>query len=427
MNATLRHRLQRDGTGWLVLGGALAGLGAYLFQIVGTRALGEADYAPISVLWTIQYLVLSTVLVSIETVVTRDTLAQRERADGAGRQPPRVWRTIVVVAVTLSAVCWLARDALLGGSADLALVVGLMVVSLGAFVIVRGRLAGAGRFKRYGLVTAAESLSRLGFAAVALSLSATVRSLAWILPLGGAVAAWCGRGGRRGSDNPAPTVAPAGLAAGQQATGSGGSLAAITTANVVTQVLLAGGPLVLVVLGASPAEVSIFFVTVTAARVPVVLALGGVLSRLLPTFRKLARHEEGRRLRAVAVQITAAAALLAAVGAAAAAVVGSRVVALLFGATFAPPAAVVAGITAAVVLATAGMLLNQVVVAQEREQRLLVPWLLAVAAAVLTLVVTEGLPPQRVTTAFVVAEVVALAGLLVVVLAPPSRPQPSTR
>ena len=41
-------------TSWVVLGAGFAGIATYLFQIVGTRALGTEAYAPISVLWTIQ-------------------------------------------------------------------------------------------------------------------------------------------------------------------------------------------------------------------------------------------------------------------------------------------------------------------------------------------------------------------------------------
>src|SRR5690606_25534967 len=43
-------------TGWVALGSTVGGAAAFLFQIVGTRVLGPVAYAPISVLWTLQYL-----------------------------------------------------------------------------------------------------------------------------------------------------------------------------------------------------------------------------------------------------------------------------------------------------------------------------------------------------------------------------------
>src|SRR5690606_29991495 len=63
--------LQVGGTSWMVVGSLIAGVGAYAFQVVTARGLGEVGYAPISVLWTIQYLLLAVVLYSMESYVTR--------------------------------------------------------------------------------------------------------------------------------------------------------------------------------------------------------------------------------------------------------------------------------------------------------------------------------------------------------------------
>src|SRR4029450_939696 len=78
-----------------------------------------------------------------------------------------------------------------------------------------------------------------------------------------------------------------------------------TSANAAAQLLLAGGPLLLAFLHASPTAISIFFVTVTAARLPIVFVFGGILSRLLGTFVRLGDTDHGRSLRLGGTRVAA--------------------------------------------------------------------------------------------------------------------------
>jgi hypothetical protein len=117
---SVAHRskhIERGGTTWLVIGSIVGGLAAYGFQVIGTRALGREGYAPIGALWTIQYLVWSVVLFTVETFVVRETL----RAPGHRALPHATaigaWRWVVATAgavmmvegsvVTLAALAWL--------------------------------------------------------------------------------------------------------------------------------------------------------------------------------------------------------------------------------------------------------------------------------------------------------------------------------
>jgi O-antigen/teichoic acid export membrane protein len=390
----------------MVAGVLVGGVGAYLFQVIGTRTLREQAFAPIGALWTIQYLVFSVFLHSVETYVAREVaIGRSERL----RVATRLFPTLIAVAALLSAGAWLVRDRLLYGMGDLAAVVGLIVLSFGGLVLVRGWLAGVGRFKAYGLVSASESTARLLFAAVIAFTAPSTRAFAWTLPIGGfAATAWWPLLRRR-----RPGLVPLDrpdLAAPRTVR----FFLLTTSVNAIAQFLLAGGPLVIIFLAASPAELSIFFVTMTAARVPIVLALGGVLSRVLTSFTRRAQagHETalGRSAKRVAVTTF----VLGTLGGAAGAAVGRPLIGALFGAGFAPQWWLAAAAGAGMVLASGSLLLNQLLIARSMEYRLPTPWIGGLAVFALVIVAMPGSPSARVAAAFVVAEVVTLAGLSVI-------------
>jgi O-antigen/teichoic acid export membrane protein len=412
---TMTRGLRTRGTQWMIVGAALAGVGAYLFQVIGTRSLGEVAYAPIGALWTIQYLIVSVILYPVETYVTHRTLLRQDAGDERAPSTVKLWAWIAALAVVLTGISWLLRDQLFQGLGDLSLVVGLVTCTFGAFVIVRGRLAGTERFKAYGLVTGTESMGRALLAATVALFAASTSGIAWTMPFGALVASglWLILK-RRPREARALGAAPA------QPLRPMRFLALVIGANGILQLLLAGAPLVLVFLGGTPAQVSILFVTLTAARVPLFFLFSGLLSRLLPTFLRLAGSDQGRALRRAASGIGVGAVSAAVLGGLVAAVIGSPVLGLLFGRTFAPPWWVAAGVTAGVLLATGSMILNQVLIAQGSPGRSLSAWVLALAAGSLSLAVIAGTPTARVVGAFVVAETVALLALVVAASRPPA-------
>jgi O-antigen/teichoic acid export membrane protein len=408
----------RLGTAAVVAGSAASGIAAYAFQVVGLRALGTEAYAPISVLWTIQYLVLATALFPVEAYVTRAVTTSGAGAGPLGRPLRVIAGWVTATAVLLGAGTALAADALYQGRSGLAVVLAVVVASAGGFVVARGVLAGSGRFAAYAGVTATESLGRLAALVAVVVVGASTAGVAWSLPAGSTLAVgwWLLLGRRRAPrTEPSPGEAPLGGTAGS-------FLATVVVANAAAQTLLAAGPLVLIPLGAGPAEISIFFVTVTAARVPLVFAFGGLLSRSLPPLTRMARAGDDAGLRRIALLGAAGALALAGAGALAGSAVGPDVVALLFGAASRPDAPFVALTAAGVVLATASLLLNQVLIARGSERRLPAPWLVGLAAAVPVVLLVDGTATIRVSAGFVVGEVVALAGVVAAILtAPPLR------
>lgn len=413
------------GTGWLVIGSIVGGLAAYGFQVIGTRALGSEGYAPIGTLWTIQYLAWSVVLFTVETFVVRETL----RAPGH-RALPRAsaigaWWWIVGAAAAVTASCLLVRDRLFYGVDELAIVAGAIVLSFGALAIIRGRLAGGGRYLAYGVISAGESVARSAIAAGIAIAGASTRALAWALPAGAAAAAssWFAlalvrrrRGQRAAPREPRPP----------DPTGVLRFLLPMTIVNAGAQLLLAGAPVAMAALSASASEVSVFFVTLTAARVPIVVALGGLLSRLLPAFDDTLARRGRSAMPRMAVLVAATAVGVAAIGAIAAGAVGGPLIGALFGPEFSPPGWLAAAVTAGVVLGTGGLVLNQLLIADGSERRLIAPWASGLMSAIATMLILAGTPSWRVGIAFVVGEIAALGALVAVARfaarrVPPSR------
>lgn len=435
--AALRSALGRGGTTWMIVGSLLAGVGAYLFQIVGARSVGEVDYAPISVLWTVQYLLTSILMTALENWVVRTTTSGDGSVHALRAAAPRLLAAVGSVAVLTFGAAYAARDLLLPGHTGLVVVVPLLVVAYSAFVIVRGVLAARERYKAYGGVTAIESMARLGGAAAVAVTIPSAALLALCLPLGAVSAAVWGLVTRlRSATSEGDASNRAGVIAFDQTEipavgpGPGRFLAVTSSANAAAQILLAAGPLVLGPLGASPRDVSVLFVTLTAARVPLVIVQGGLLSRLLPTLTRMARGGAATALRMAGARLAIASAAAAVVAGLAGWVIGPPLVALLFGDGFRPGAATTATVAAGVVAATGAIIVNQVLIAMHRETLILLPWFIALAVAAVGILVTGALAPvDRVLIAFVLGEATALLllGLSVLItrphgLVPPVKP-----
>lgn len=399
------------GTAWLTVAAVLGALGSYAFQVLATRALGEQAFAPIGVLWTVQYLLFAVPLFAIETYLVRTVDASRGRLP---RDFPVVGAAIAGVAVLTGGLAWWARTALFGGSDELAAVAALLALSYGGYAVARGVLGGQRRYGAYGTTSVLESAVRLLLLVVMLAVMTppSARAVAWLLPVGAAVASLVVLRRQR-----TPLVEPprAAVPSPQEPEADPAPLlpylARTITTNGISQVLLAGGPLVLVALAADARAISIFFVTVTAARMPLVLAYGGLLSRLVPTLADLARGTSARRVGAVAVGSTIVLAIAAAgVGA----LLGPPAISLLFGTAFAPSAGLAAGCASGVTLACGALFLNQFLLASGDERLTVVPWLVGLACAAAAVVITPGMgPTARVVAGFVTGELVAVVLLWV--------------
>ncbi|MGB8361344.1 MAG: hypothetical protein WCE80_08105, partial [Acidimicrobiia bacterium] len=73
-----KRGFKAPGTTFMIGGGLIGAVGAYLFQLVGGRALGTAEFAPVSLLWTTFFILATILLVPVEQYVTREVASGRK-------------------------------------------------------------------------------------------------------------------------------------------------------------------------------------------------------------------------------------------------------------------------------------------------------------------------------------------------------------
>ena len=372
--------LRRDGTLDIVLGSLVAGVGAYIYQFLGGRSLGEEAFAPIAALLTAHFLAFVIILLPIEQfVIRRITLGYRGWV-----VPARAVALAVSTGAVAAAVVWSLDASYFDGEISFVWFVIATVAFHFFFVVGRGYLAGYRRFRAYGYVSGAASILRLVIAVVVVIIGPTVTGFAWAQVLGPLVIFFWRpwrtpderRTGSRGEleDEHVEQVGEKGLLSG------------LVLSSAASQALLLAGPLVAGALGATAAQFSITYATLVLARAPLTLGYN-LIARVLPTFTEMAARGERRELRSWARGMGIAGVALAFVGAGIGAVLGPPMVAVAFGDGFRPSATVAALAAAGVVLASAGLFVGQILVARGRAVRLAVAWFIAVAAAVVAVLI----------------------------------------
>jgi O-antigen/teichoic acid export membrane protein len=407
---TSLQRLSSDGTFTMLAGTIVAGVATYAWQAAGTRTLGKTAFAPVANTWTLYFLIVTILLAPIEQFATRTVAAGRK----GGTHLARALRTIVAVLVTASIlialVSYLLRSSLFRGSADYALVSSAIVLSLGQLAICRGILVGKRNFAAYGWLTALDSFVRLLVGLPIVLLTHSPLALVWTIPLCSLVAlAWIRQwpsGARISSaeESDAPVEDAYRVPIGRfLVTMLGGTSAA--------QLLLAGGPLLLALLGAAQSAVTVLFVTQTACRAAFLMATP-VSARSLPSLTRIAVGGDYQRLGKIAIWLLGGSVATAAMIGAASLILTPPLIAALFGSGVRPSAILAATMASGTVLAIGNLGLNQILVAAARTHRITVAWWAAVAAATTWVLFGPGDPLHRVSIGFVLGELVALLALV---------------
>jgi O-antigen/teichoic acid export membrane protein len=373
------------GTALIVVGTLVATVCAYLFQLLGGRTLGPEAFAPLTILWTVQFVAMHVLYQPLEQYAIRQVELRR------GIDWRFVAGGIAVTTVLAAVFVELTLELLFSGDRTYVWIAALMTLAYAGFALVRSQLAGAHRYEAYGLATGAEGLLRLVAAGAILGVTTSAVGLSWAMVLAPfAVLPWLGRFPRAGAREPAA-----------------GLLLPMIGASVSAQLLIGAAPIAVAFLGATPATVSIVFVTFALLRGPLWI-IQGLFARVLPPLTALARDGETAQLRWWSRRITAAAAAAAAASGIAAAAVGPAVIAWLFGPDFRPPTAMTGLVGAGVVLAAGGLLSNQILIAFGRTTRMTTAWTAALAVAAIALLL-PGTPDVRVSAAFLIGQIVAVS------------------
>lgn len=388
--------LLASGTGHMLVGTFVAAVAAYLFQLVAGRSLGPTAFAPITVLWTVQFLAFTTVFMPIEQLTIRRLNAAEVHA--------APWRLFVITigatTVVATAFAVATRDRLLDGEWIYVIITAILIVAYGMFAVARGLLAGRRRFREYGLSTLAESVLRLLLAIGLLALGFEAVGVAWTLVSGALVIYfWKPFRSEREDGRHQPTE-----------TGVSVVLVGFVAATAAAQTLVAAGPLVVGALGATAAEVSVFFETFLLFRAPLTVSYS-LVARVLPPFTRMVEAGGAATLRRWATRITLAAGGTAAIAFVVGNALGPDIVEIFLGAEFRPQADVAAFAAAGVVLATASLFVQQALIAMRATVPLAVVWIVGVSVAIVVIALAGGTPSERVAGGFLAGEAVAAAGL----------------
>lgn len=389
------------GVGALTIGSLVSGAAAFVVIALGTRAVGEALFAPVSVLWSLWALTAAAISFPIQHWTIRSAATGGEAT---------VWsslRRIVVLALVLS---------LLTGAVSLLLGARLYTSSPGAFALMtaclplgslvigleRGLLAHRGRFRGVAFTIAGENVIRAGVAVGVLVWgnggAAEATLLGWGVVAGFAIALV-----------PASILVPP----RNMLQGRGASvrlLGGFAGANVMAQATLTSGPVLLALLHAPEATVTQVFAILALLRVPYTgivgasAAITGPLTRMVAAGRtsQLRRWELSAGAGAIATAVAAAAL---------APLVLPPTVRTLFSASVTIGAPAQSLLAAGGILAVAGLFGMLLLLARHRPRHLFTSWTLGAGAGAVCLFLPTD-PVLRVCTAFFVAEAVAVTAMV---------------
>ena len=388
---------RNDGTWMIALGAIIASLGAYAFQVVGGRSLGADGFAPVATVWTIGFLVYTIVMLPVEQMTTRTVTLRAGAALESGS------RRQIAIALSLGGlagvlVASVGTERFFEGSAVFILALALLMLARALMTIARGVMAGRRRFRAYGVTMMLEAVALVSLGIVfavadvgafwfGLALGAAPLTLLMVRPYQ-----------VRTDPHRAPVDVPE----------TTGLLQLLVVAAALSQLILAGGPLVVNLVGGTAAEVSIYFITFTLLRGPITASYGlatrflAAMATALSDGKPATLHTWANRLAAIGTGASLAAGI-------AAYYILPTIIEILYGAEF-RPSNLVGGLGGAgAVAALTVVFVTQILIARGKTRDLAAGWLVAAAVAGVVLVASGAEPLTRVAYAFAAGEVTAFA------------------
>ncbi len=379
----------------IALGAVIASIGAYGFQVIGGRSLGDEGFAPVAAVWTIGFLVYTIVMLPVEQMTTRTvTLRAGEALDAPTRQQIAITLSVGVALGILVAV--LGVNQFFDGSPPFVAAIALLMFARAIMTVARGVMAGRRRFAAYGTTMMLEAFGLVGLGILfamtdsgsfwfALALGAAPLTLLLVRPYLVRI-----------NPDRSPVEVPE----------TTGLLQLLVVAAALSQLILAGGPLVVSMIGGTASQVSIYFMTFTLLRGPITASypLATRFLAAMTTAHSERRSEELHKWAARLAGLGGAASLAAGVTAYA---ILPPIIQILYGSEF-RPSALVGGLGGAgAVAALAVLFVTQILIARGRTRDLAVGWLIAAAVAGVVLAASGADPLTRVAYAFAAGELTA--------------------
>lgn len=304
------------------------GIATYAFLVVARRALGDAAYGGLAVLWGLVYILGPGLFQPLEQEIARATANRASRDEGSApvlRQATRIGLVQLLLVEVAVATAWpLGLDGLLDHKVSLLVALMLSLACFMGAECVRGVLSGRHEFSRYRSYFAAEGSSRLLLAgALAIFGVTAVGAYATAIAVAFAVAAVVAVGSLRPFVNPGP---PAPLGEVTHALGW------LLVASLSEAFLLNVGPVAMEIIGSDLGQEApgVFLNGLIISRVPLFF-FQAVRAALLPNLARLAGDDDLSGFRNLQLRLVAAVTGVAASAVVVMALVGPWLVNFLFG------------------------------------------------------------------------------------------------
>ena len=200
-----------SGPAAMTVGLIINGMAAYVFLAASGRALGPSKFALVSVLWAVLFLVGGGLFLPLEQELGRSIAARRARGVGFGALVRRVGLAasglFLAVAALIAVLHRPIADALFRGDEQFVLVLVAGIAGVGVMYLVRGLLAGSGRYYGYAVLFLADAFTK-SIPAIALAVAGVTNPVAFAVVM--AVSPFVGaavpltRGTRLGDPGPDP-------------------------------------------------------------------------------------------------------------------------------------------------------------------------------------------------------------------------------
>jgi O-antigen/teichoic acid export membrane protein len=383
----------------LAVGSVLNGLLAYVFFATVTRALGAEAAAPVSVLWAYWSFAAAALAFPLQHWAAR-SVAATGGEHAVRRSLPAVAAAVLTLAPTLGLVAWLARDSLFHrDDAWFPILVALATIGSALTGLVRGMLQARERFGAVALALVMENLIRC-VVSLALAAAGNDHPAAYGLALvAGYVTAfiwpWTLRMTLRGDDHESPLVLLGGASGGQ----------------LLGQVALTGGPVLLALAGGGPAEVTVLFAGLALFRAPYTLAIG-MVAQVTARFTILVVERRRDVLDRIRSQLVAGTVVLAGLSAPIGALVGPPLLPLIFGDDVQMAGRLTAVLAAASTIAIACLVATLVLIALGRTGGQVRAWLLAAVPGAAYFAFWPAPVLDRTCWTFLVVEAAAFAWMV---------------
>lgn len=390
------------GAGMVVLGAA-----SYVHLAGAGHALGSDGMDHVSLLWTVVMSLGLGVFFPVEQELTRIVAARSARGEGIG---PVVRSAVLatggglaVLLAVLAGCGSLVADRLFDGSSAMVLAMGAAFAGMAFCYVLRGVLAGMGRFGAYGLNLAIDGGVRIALA-VGLAVGGVHSPLAFglVLAVAPAVAAAVSLPSLRGTARPGPAMGPREFAGGLGLLVCSSLLAqAVVNLAVISTKLLEPGESDLVVA---------LLAALVLARVPL-FVFGSLQASLLSGLAGAAAVGDHRGFRRLLTRTSAVVCLLGVAGGVSAVALGPWIIRVFFNAPDVLGPLDFVWLSAGTVCYMLAMVFGQAAMTLGRHRLQLAAWALGTAVLVgVTLV--PGAIRVRVEVAYAAGSLAVVIALL---------------